>query len=195
MHAWMWGAAYPTFVDGLVPLACAPTQIAGRNRMMRKLAIDAIRTDPTWQNGEYTTPPAGLRGALEILWVMGTAPLFNQTQAATRDVADSAISAWMADRLRTTDANDFLYQFESSRDYDPSAKLESITTPVLAINSADDEVNPPSLGLMEQLMPRVPHGRFVLIPTSARTRGHGTHTWAAIWKPLVVEFLATLPER
>jgi len=195
MHAWMWGEAYRDFMDGLVPLACAPTQIAGRNRMMRRLAIDAIRTDPTWKNGDYDTPPAGLRGAMEILWVMGTAPLFNQSQAPTRDAADSLITAYMRDRLRTTDANDFLYQFESSRDYDPSAALESIAAPVLAINSADDEVNPPSLGLMERLMPRVPHARFVLVPTSERTRGHGTHTLAAVWKPLLVEFLAALPER
>jgi homoserine O-acetyltransferase/O-succinyltransferase len=196
MHAWMWGEAYPDFMDGLVPLACAPTQIAGRNRMMRQLATDAIRTDPAWNGGEYITPPVqGLRGALEILWVMGTAPLYNQTQAPTRDAADSMITRYMADRLRATDANDFLYQFESSRDYDPSAKLESISAPVLAINSADDEVNPPSLGLMEKLMPRVKHGRYVLIPVSERTRGHGTHTWAAVWKPEVAPFLASLPER
>lgn len=195
MHSWMWGEAYPDMMDGLVPLACAPTQIAGRNRMMRRLAIDAIRTDPTWQNGEYTAPPAGLRGALEILWIMGTAPLWNQTQAATRDVADSTIVRYMRDRMRATDANDFLYQFESSFDYDPSAKLESIAAPVLAINSEDDEVNPPSLGLMERLMPRVKHGKFVLIPTGPATRGHGTHTLAAVWKSHLVAFLAALPER
>lgn len=195
MHAWMWGEDHPDFMDGLVPLACAPTQIAGRNRMMRKLAIDAIRTDSTWHGGEYTTPPVGLRGAMEILWVMGTAPLWNQTQAATRDAADSMITRYMADRLRTTDANDFLYQFESSRDYDPSPRLEAITAPVLAINSADDEVNPPSLGLMERLMPRVAKGKFVLIPVGPATRGHGTHTAAAVWKDQLIAFLATLPER
>src|SRR5207249_1179495 len=130
----------------------------GRNRMMRRLATDAIRADPAWQNGDYTTPPvAGLRSALEILWIMGTAPIQQHAQAPTRDAADSVITAYMRDRLRTTDANDFLYQFEASRDYDPSAKLETIRAPVLAINSADDEVNPPSLGIMERLMPRVPH--------------------------------------
>jgi homoserine O-acetyltransferase len=195
MHAWMWGESYADFVDGLVPLACAPTQIAGRNRMMRKLAIDAIRTDSTWHGGEYTAPPAGLRGAMEILWIMGTAPLLQHTQAPTRDAADSQITRYMADRLKSTDANDFLYQFESSRDYDPSAKLEAITAPVLAINSADDEVNPPSLGLMERLMPRVAKGKYVLIPTSPETRGHGTHTRAIVWKQYLADFLATLPER
>jgi len=195
MHAWMWGEAYPDFMDGLVPLACAPTQIAGRNRMIRKLIIDAIRTDSTWRDGEYTSPPAGLRAALGMLWVMTGAPHWQQVQAPTRDAADSVVSAWMAARLRSTDANDMLYQFEASRDYDPSAKLESVRAPVLAINSADDDVNPPSLGIMERLMPRVPNARFVLIPTGERTRGHGTHTLAAVWKQHLVDFLATLPER
>jgi homoserine O-acetyltransferase len=126
---------------------------------------------------------------------MGTAPLLQHTQAPTRDAADSLITRYMADRLKSTDANDFLYQFESSRDYDPSAKLEAITAPVLAINSADDEVNPPSLGLMERLMPRVAKGKYVLIPTSPETRGHGTHTRAVVWKRYLADFLATLPER
>ncbi|AHG89562.1 hypothetical protein J421_2025 [Gemmatirosa kalamazoonensis] len=196
MHAWMWGEAYPDFVDGLVPLACAPTQIAGRNRMMRRLAMDAIRADPAWQNGDYTTPPVqGLRGAIEMLWIMGTAPIQQHAQAPTRDAADSVISAYMQRQLRATDANDFLYQFDSSRDYDPSPKLETIQAPVLAINSADDEVNPPSLGIMERLMPRVPHGRYVLIPESAQTRGHGTHTVAAVWGAQLAAFLGSLPER
>jgi homoserine O-acetyltransferase len=130
-----------------------------------------------------------------MLWVMTTAPLYNHSQAPTRDAADSLVTAYMRDHLRTTDANDFLYQYDASRDYDPSAKLEAITAPVLAINSADDQVNPPELGIVERLMPRVKHGRFVLIPTSARTRGHGTHTLAAVWKPEVAPFLASLPER
>jgi homoserine O-acetyltransferase len=196
MHAWMWGEAHPDFVDGLVPLACAPTQIAGRNRMIRRLAMDAIRSDPAWRNGEYTSPPVlGLRGAMELLWVMGTAPIQQHAQAPTRDAADSVITAYMARQLRTVDANDFLYQFDSSRDYDPSAALETITAPVLAINSADDEVNPPSLGIMERLMPRVAHGKYILIPESAQTRGHGTHTAAAVWKAQLTEFLSSLPER
>jgi homoserine O-acetyltransferase len=190
MHAWMWGERYPSFVDGLVPLACVPTQIAGRNRMMRQLMATSIRSDPAYMNGEYTSPPVqGLRGALHMMFMMQSIPLQQQKSAPTRDAAEQSADAWIAQRLRTVDANDFLFQFEASRDYDPSAKLESITAPVLAINSADDQVNPPELGLMEQLMPRVKNGKFVLIPISDRTRGHGTHTQPAIWGDYLAEFL------
>jgi homoserine O-acetyltransferase len=194
MHAWVWGERFPAFVDGLVPLACAPTQIAGRNRMMRKMLIDAIRDDPDWRGGDYTTPPArGLRTALAVLFLMTSSPIQQQKAAPTRDVADAFITKYVEDRLRTTDANDMLYAFDASRDYDPSTKLESIGAAVLAINSADDVVNPPELGPMEQLMPRVRHGRYVLIPTSERTRGHGTHSMPAVWKSYLAEFLKQLP--
>jgi homoserine O-acetyltransferase len=194
MHAWVWGERYPTFVDGLVPLACAPTQIAGRNRMMRKMIIDAIRTDPDWRGGEYSAPPErGLRTALAMLFMMTSSPMQQQKSAPTRDSADVFITRYIDGRLHTTDANDMLYAFDASRDYDPSAKLESIRAAVLAINSADDVVNPPELGLMEKLMPRVAHGRYVLIPTSDRTRGHGTHSLPAVWKDYLAEFLGQLP--
>jgi homoserine O-acetyltransferase len=194
MHAWVWGERYPTFVDGLVPLACAPTQIAGRNRMMRKMIIDAIRSDPDWRGGDYTTPPErGLRTALAMLFMMTSSPMQQQKAAPTRDSADVFITRYIDGRLHTTDANDMLYAFDASRDYDPSAKLESIRAAVLAINSADDVVNPPELGLMEKLMPRVAHGRYVLIPTSDRTRGHGTHSLPAVWKDYLAEFLGQLP--
>ena len=194
MHAWMWGERYPDFVDGLVPLACVPTQIAGRNRMMRKMLIDAIRTDPDWRGGDYAAPPTrGLRSALEVLFMMTSSPMQQQKAAPTRDAADAFITKYVDDRLRTTDANDMLYAFDASRDYDPSARLESIRAAVLAINSADDVVNPPELGLMEQLMPRVRHGRYVLIPTSEQTRGHGTHSMPAVWKSYLAEFLKQLP--
>jgi len=193
MHAWAWGERYPSFVDGLVPLACAPTQIAGRNRMMRKLIIDAIRTDPDWHGGDYTSPPThGLRTALAMLFIMTSSPMQQQKAAPTRDAADAFITKYVDDRLRTTDANDMLYAFDASRDYDPSAKLETIRASVLAINSADDVVNPPELGLMEKLMPRVAHGRYVLIPTSEQTRGHGTHSLPAVWKGYLGEFLQQL---
>ena len=195
MHAWMWGEAYPDFVDGLVPLACAPAQIAGRNRMIRKMIMDDIRGDPAWQGGNYTTQPPGLRAALQLLYVMSSAPLVQQAQAPTRDAADSVITAWLRDRMATTDANDMLYQFDASRDYDPSAALGTISASVLAINSADDFVNPPELGIVERLVQRVPRVRFVLIPTGPETRGHGTHTRAAVWKAELTRFLATLPER
>lgn len=195
MHAWNWGYLFPDFVDGLVPLACAPTQIAGRNRMMRRMIMDDIRNDPAWAGGDYTAPPPGLRAALQILFMMTSAPLVQQRQAPTRDAADSAIVRYVEQRFMTTDANDMLYYFDASRDYDPSSHLEQVTTPVLAINSADDLVNPPELGLMEKLMPRVKHGRYVLIPISDATRGHGTHSLPAVWGNYLRDFLASLEER
>jgi homoserine O-acetyltransferase len=195
MHAWVWGYTWPGFVDGLVPLACAPTQIAGRNRMIRTMIMDDIRNDPEWKLGEYTAPPGGLRPALQLLYVMSSAPLMQHRQAPTRDAADSTIRRYVEQRFRTTDANDMLYQFDASREYDPSSHLEQITAPLLAINSADDFVNPPELGLVERLMPRVKNGKFVLIPISEATRGHGTHSVPSVWGSYLREFLAALPER
>lgn len=193
MHAFTWGWMYPGFADALAPMACVPTQIAGRNRMMRTMAMDAIRLDPEWRGGEYTTPPrAGLRGAMQILYMMGTAPLLQQRQAPTRDAADSVIRAYMDARIAATDANDFLYQFDASSDYDPSSHMQEIRVPVLHINSADDEVNPPELGLAERLDARMPHARFILLPLSEQTRGHGTHSLPAIWGETLREFLGTL---
>ena len=197
MHSWMWGEEHPDFMDGLVPLACAPTQIAGRNRMMRQFVAQSIRSDPAWNGGDYTTEPVmGLRAALLMMFMMQSDPLQQQKTAPTRDAADQAADAWMAQRLRTTDANDFLFQFEASRDYDPSGKLEQIQAPVLAINSADDQVNPPELGLVERLMPRVRHGRFVLLPITDQTRGHGTHSLPAVWGSYLADFLKQIePKR
>lgn len=194
MQTWMWGYKYPAFMDGLVPLASVPTQIAGRNRMMRQIIADAIRQDPAFDGGHYTSQPAGLRTALSMLFMMTSSPLQLQQQAPTRDSADSYISRWMAQRLASTDANDFLLQFEASRDYDPSPHLERITAPVLAINSADDLVNPPELGLMERLMSRVRQARYVLLPTTDQTRGHGTHSLPAIWQGELAAFLRMLPQ-
>ena len=193
MHSWMWGERYPGFMDGIVPLASAPTQIAGRNRMFRRMVIEDITGDPAWNNGDYTTPPHGLRAAMQILYVMTSAPLVQQRAAPTRDQADSAIDALLDARMRSIDANDMLYAFDASRNYDPSAALAKITAPLLAINSADDEVNPPELGIMERLMPQVKHGRYLLLPISPLTRGHGTHTVAAAWKTPFSEFLDSLP--
>ncbi|MGQ0648311.1 MAG: alpha/beta fold hydrolase [Gemmatimonadaceae bacterium] len=195
MHAWVWGYTYPGFADGLVPLACVPAQIAGRNRMMRRMILDFIREDPDWRNGEYATQPRGLRASLGMLYMMTSAPLVQHRQAPTRDAADSAITGYIASRYRASDANDMLYHFDSSRDYDPSPHLERVTAPVLAINSADDLVNPPELGLMERLMPRVTNGQFVLIPVGERTRGHGTHSQPAVWGDHLRRFLQALPER
>lgn len=193
MHAFTWGWMYPGFADALAPMACVPTQIAGRNRMMRTMAMDAIRQDPEWKGGEYTTPPrAGVRSALHILFLMGSTALVQHRQAPTRDAADSVIRAYIDSRIASTDANDFLYQFDASSDYDPSPNLDKIRVPVLHINSEDDEVNPPELRLAERLDSRMPQVKFILLPTSDQTRGHGTHSLPAIWGEYLREFIGTL---
>ena len=193
MHSWVWGERYPDFMDGIVPLASVPTQIAGRNRMMRTMIMDAITSDPEYDHGNYTHQPRGLRASLGMLFMMTSSPLQQQKTAPTRDAADRFIRNYLDSRSGTYDANDVLYAFDASRDYDPSTQLEKIRAPLLAINSADDVVNPPELGFMEQLMPRVKHGRYVLIPTSDATRGHGTHTQAAVWESYLADFLEQLP--
>jgi homoserine O-acetyltransferase len=193
MHAWVWGYTYPAFADGLAPMACIPSQIAGRNRMMRRMIMDYIQNDPAWKGGEYTSPPPGLRASLGMLYMMSSAPLVQHRQAPTREAADSTIRRYVDARFTTTDANDMLYYFDASRDYDPSSHLEHVAAPVLAVNSADDEVNPPELGLMEKLIPRAPHAKYVLIPTSEATRGHGTHSLPAVWGNYLRDFLSQLP--
>ena len=195
MHSWIWGERYASFMDGLVPLACLPTQIAGRNRMWRKLIMDDITTDPDWKNGDYATQPRGLRAALQLLFIAVSAPLVQQRLGPSRDSADAYIARWIDGRLAETDANDLLYQVAASREYDPSAALDRVTVPVLAINSADDFVNPPELGIMERLIARVKQGRYILIPIGDRTRGHGTHTAAAVWKEYFAPFVGALERR
>jgi len=190
MHAWVWGETYPDFMDAMMPLACLPVQIAVRNRMMRKMAMDAIRQDPAWQSGDYKSPPPGLKTALDVLLVMGSSPLQMQKQSPTRDAADAYLDNFMRTRITSTDANDFLYAFDASRNYDPSPSLEKIHVPVMAINSADDFINPPELGIMETQIKRVPQGKFVLLPITDQTRGHGTHTLPAIWKDYLQELLS-----
>ncbi len=193
MHSWMWGERYPAFMDGLVPLACAPTQIAGRNRIWRKLAMLDITNDPAWKGGKYTTEPSGLAAAMGVLLLVSSNPVQYLKAAPTRDAADSVLAARVKAAVEHSDANDLLYQLDASRDYDPSGQLEEIVAPTLAINSADDAINPPEIGLMERLLPRVKHVRFILLPLSDSTRGHGTHTMAAVWKSYLAEFMATLP--
>jgi homoserine O-acetyltransferase len=195
MHAWVWGYTHPAFADAIVPLASVPTAIVGRNRIWRKALMDSIRDDPAFAGGEYREPPrAGLRAAIRWLVLMGAAPILWQKDSPTREAADAFLDAQLERRLPTSEANDMLYQFDSSRDYDPAPHLARITAPVLAINSADDLINPPELGLMEALVPKLARGRYVLIPASERTRGHGTHTWAALWKQQLVDFLAAPPQ-
>jgi homoserine O-acetyltransferase len=195
MHAWIWGERYPDFVDGLVPLACAPTQIAGRNRMIRTMIMDFIRNDPGYNNGDYTAQPAGLRPAMGMLFLMTSAPRVQQKSSPTRDQADQQIRSYLDQNVKSHDANDVVYAFDASRTYDPSHDLEKIRAHVLAINSADDFVNPRELGLMESLMPRVKHGKYILLPITDQTRGHGTHSVPAIWKGYVADFLKDLPQQ
>ncbi len=189
MQTWMWGERWPAMMDALVPLASLPTQIAGRNRVWRKMAIDNIRTDPEWQNGEYKQQPRGLASAIQLLLVVGSAPLYWQTIMPSRNDADHWLEGQLKTRLASTDANDFLYAVESSRNYDPSKGLETIAAPLLAINSADDFINPPELGIMETLIKRVKNGRYVLFPITPKTRGHGTHTLPVVWGSYLGEFL------
>jgi homoserine O-acetyltransferase len=172
-----------------MPLACLPVQIAGRNRIMRKMAMDAIRNDPAWNNGEYTAQPPGLKTSLDMLLIMGSSPLQMQEHFPTRDQADAYLEKFISTRFADTDANDFLYQFNSSRNYDPSAKLATISVPVMAINSADDFINPPELNIMPEAIKKVPRGKFILLPITDQTRGHGTHTLPAIWQGYLAELL------
>jgi len=181
MHTWVWGQRYPDFMDALMPLASLPTQISGRNRAWRRVLIDAIRSDPEWQGGNYSRQPQSLRTAQQMLWLVGSNPVLRQQQMPTLAASDSVLDASIAASLRNADANDVLYQVEASRDYDPGPDLEKIRAPLFAINSADDLVNPPELGILEHEIKRVPHGRAVVIPLSTETRGHGTHTVAKVW--------------
>jgi len=190
MQGFVWGETYPDFMDALAPFACLPVEIAGRNRMMRYMAMQDLKLDPAWQNGEYKTEPEeGLRGANELLLVMGSAPLLMQKEAPTRTEAEQYVDHYLARTIGSTDANNMIYYLNASRNYNPEAKLESIKAPVLWINSADDYINPPELGIAEKMVKRIPHGRFILLPISAQTRGHGTHTAAAVWKNYLAEFM------
>ncbi|HUK23929.1 MAG TPA: alpha/beta fold hydrolase [Terriglobales bacterium] len=190
MHSWMWAETYADFVDAAMPLACLPVQIAGRNRIWRKMIMDGIHNDPEWKNGDYTTEPrAGIEIAADFLLIAGSAPLRMQNDMPTRDDADKNLHDFMQRVTAQLDANDLWYAFNASRDYDPSPSLEKITAPVMFVNSADDFINPPDLGIAERQIKRVRKGRFVLIPASEQTHGHGTHTWAAFWQQYLKELL------
>jgi homoserine O-acetyltransferase len=190
MHSWVWGETYPDFMDALMPLACQPVEIGGRNRIWRKLVIDAIRDDPTWKNGDYTAAPwSALEIAAEMFYIAAGAPLRMQKNLLTRDAADAAARDYVKRFSAEHDANDLLYAVNASRNYDPSPQLEKIIVPVMFVNSADDFINPPELGIAEREIKRVKKGRFVLIPISEQTHGHGTHTWAAVWQQYLKELL------
>ncbi len=189
MHTWVWGYTYPDFMDALMPLASLPVEIAGRNRMMRKMIIDSIMLDPAWNDGEYDQPPPGLVNATYPLIFMVSSPLQWQKEAPTRQESEAFLAARVERYSTALEANDLIYQFDASRDYDPSPHLGKIKAPLLAINSADDQVNPPELMILEREIDKVPNGRAIVLPITDQTRGHGTHSLPAIWGPYLEELL------
>jgi len=189
MHTWVWGERYPDFMDALMPLASLPTQISGRNRVWRKTLIDAIRGDPAWNGGNYSAQPPSLRTAASLIYFMGSNPILRQAQLPTLAKVDEVLDQYVATAMQENDANDILYQVSASWDYDPGPGLERIRAPLIAVNSADDLINPPELGILEREIKRVPRGAAVVIPLSDATRGHGSHTIANLWKQNLAELL------
>ena len=183
MHTWVWGETHPDAMRALMPLGCNPIEIAGRNRLWRAMVLDAIKSDPAWHDGDYVNQPSsGLRAAADLLIIAGTAPALMQREMPKRDSVESYLERTLPARIAQLDANDLIYQIDASRNYNPEPDLEKITAPLVWVNSGDDFINPPELGIAEKLMPRVKHGRYVLVPASDKTHGHGTHTWAEFWK-------------
>ena len=199
MQSWVWGETYPQFMDALAPFACYPVELAGRNRMTRYIAIESIKHDPAWKDGEYTTQPVeGLRGAEAMLLVMGSSALQMQKNYPTRAQAEKYVDDYMARTISHADANNLIYYVNASRNYNPEPKLSSIVAPALWINSADDFINAPELGqqlINARVLPKMPRTRFILLPITDATRGHGTHTQAAIWKDELIKFMAETEKR
>ena len=192
MHSWIWGEKYPAFMDALMPLACQPAPIAGRNRAWRKMVIDGIRQDPEWKNGDYTAQPAAAMNMVGATFYFATgSALQMQKNSPTREATDAASAAYVKPFVASHDANDLLYALNASWNYDPSPQLDKITAPVMFVNTADDFINPPELGIAEREIKRVQHGRFVLIPISDQTHGHSSHTWAAVWQQYLKELFET----
>lgn len=190
MHSWVFAQRYPDLMDAVMPLASLPVEIAGRNRMWRRIAMDAITQDPGYNAGDYQQQPKGLGIAGAILQLMGSNPVIRQRELTTREQVDAFVAKAEADYVRTADANDVLYALDASRDYDPSRALDKIKAPLLAINSYDDLINPGELGILEREIKKVKRGRAVVIPMSDQTIGHGSHTKAVLWKAELVRFLA-----
>ena len=189
MHAWVFAETYPDFLDAVMPLACAPVPIAGRNRLFRKIIIDAIRFDPQYRAGEYSRQPESMRTAAGIMLLIGRGPLDFYRENPTREQADAALERAENNGIMNLDANNTIYAFEASRNYDPSPRLDQIKAAVMFVNSADDPINPPELPFAEEQIKKVKRGKFVLIPTSEQTRGHGTHSLPAVWKQYLEELL------
>jgi homoserine O-acetyltransferase/O-succinyltransferase len=191
MHSWMWAEQWPPMMDAVMPLACLPVEIAGRNRAWRQMIVGDVEHDPAWRGGDYTAQPEmGLRAAAGIFFIAGWNPIERQQTWPTHEAVDRDLPGMIEKFIASHDANDLIYAVESSTDYDPSKDLENIVAPVMYVNSADDFINPPELGIAEREIKRVQHGTFVLIPASRQTHGHGTHTWAAFWKDRLVELLS-----
>jgi homoserine O-acetyltransferase len=190
MHTWMWGYTYPDFMDALMPLASLPVEIAGRNRIQRKMAIKLVEMDPEWKDGNYMQQPKlGMSGAILSLMFMVSSPLQWQIAAPTRDQAELMMESLLNRYSAGLDANDLIYAFDSSRDYNPQPYLSKIKALLVAINSADDQVNPPELGLMEKEITKVKNGKYVLLPITDKTTGHGTHSNPKIWGKYLKELL------
>lgn len=191
MMSWVWGYTHPDFMDALMPMASLPVEIGGRNRMLRKMMIDAVQNDPDYQNGFYTAQPGGLREAMYPLIFMVSSPLQYQNEAPTREAAETMLDEMVERYASRLDANDLVWAFDASRFYNPAPHLDKITAPLLAINSADDQVNPPELGLLESHIDRVPNGEAVTLGISPLTRGHGTHSLPSLWGPYLARLLAS----
>ncbi len=189
MQTWVWGEQHPDFMDALMPLASVPTQISGRNRVWRRTIIEAIRNDPDWHGGDYQAQPPSLKTAAAMLWLMSSNPVIRQREAPTLAQADKLIEDYVGDYVKTGDANDLMYALDASHDYDPGPGLEKIRAPLLAVNSADDLINPPELGILEREIKRVPRGRAIVIPYSDRTRGHQSHSFPDLWEADLVELM------
>jgi homoserine O-acetyltransferase len=189
MHTWLWSELHPEFMDAAMPLASLPVQISGRNRVWRRIIIDAIKNDPDWHGGDYTTQPPGLRTAAEVLYFMSSNPVQRQKEAPSLETADRLLDTYVANAIKSMDANDVLYALQASHDYDPNPALEKIQCPLLAVNFADDLINPPELGILEREIKRVRRGTAIVVPMSDQTRGHGTHTLAKVWKDYLADLL------
>jgi homoserine O-acetyltransferase len=191
MQGFVWGETHPAFMSALMPMACEPVEIAGLNRMWRQLAINGIKADRAWQEGNYSTQPmSGLRAAQNLLFVAGAAPLYYQAQYPTRTAASGYAEERVESALKELDANDLIYQLDSSRNYNPWPRLEAIRAPLMWINSADDFINPRGFSFPQEALKRMPTASFRLIAETADTRGHGTHTWAKFWKSDLIALLA-----
>jgi homoserine O-acetyltransferase/O-succinyltransferase len=190
MHSFVWGEAYPDFVDALMPLACLPVEVSGRNRMWRKMLIEGIENDPEWKTGDYTTQPMmGMRMAADMFLIAASSPVVLQSKAPTAEAADKYLDEFVQNFDGAHDANDLLYAVRASKDYNPAPQLDKIVAHVMFVNFSDDFINPPELGIAEREIKKVKNGQFVLMPISDQTSGHGTHTDAAVWQQYLKQLL------